>query len=662
MRWLVLGLVLALGGCQPKPETPSPAARAPLDPWVTATRDPLVSTPALLWNGLIGVRFGRDGTGLGSFGLPQPTFKIDEYETTGEEKIRTLANPFADTWAFEGKPIDLRQSKNYDQRLEFKTGILTTSYDVEIGGVGIRVTNQTAIHPDQPVIVQRWSITPSRACTYRFTSAVARMVLPPGYEYQPNLKPSIQFEPLKGDFQDAINAHVRIGHRVGGALNPSWSEPTTSLVHDGQIEAGVTLVLEKTASFEFQGPWLSPLDWDYAKVAAASECVWRTRWQTDIEIDGPVEDQLAVRSFLFYLRSAIHPKGKMSIAPFGLSEDLYGGHIFWDADVWVFPVLVLTDPALAMAIPDYRLRMMGTGSGPYRFAWQSSVTGKDVAPADPQLEIHLSGGVVWSMQMAADLGLMPQNTVDRVGRRVAEFYLKVATGPANALELHNVMSPDEFHIGNNDLYTNMIAEWVVRRYGPPDRRGVTFYKPKDATGFLTYDHDKLRGYKQAAALLSVFPLQNPEAEAQAKTLLDRFASKVTKSGPAMSDSVHATIFARIGDTEKAYDAWRKGWMEFTDHPLMLFTEKRNKDLAYFTTGAAGCLQSVIYGFLGFRFDSKKDPKAAWSTRLEGGAWLNIRPNLPPAWKSVRFKNFTVLGKRYDLTATPTSVKVTQGVP
>ena len=50
------------------------------------------------------------------------------------------------------------------------------------------------------------------------------------------------------------------------------------VVHDGQIEAGKTLVLEKTASFEFQGPWLSPLDWDYAKVAAASERVWRTRW------------------------------------------------------------------------------------------------------------------------------------------------------------------------------------------------------------------------------------------------------------------------------------------------------------------------------------------------------------------------------------------------
>lgn len=664
MRWLAVGLVLFAAGCQPRPSTTQspPASKAPLDPWVAATRDPLVGTPALLWNGLIGVRLGRDGSGLGAFGLPLPTFKIDEYDPKGEEKILTLANPFADTWTFDGKPIDLRNSTDYEQRLDFRTGVLTTQFRFKLPSGTIRVENQTAIHPDLPVIAQKWSISADRAMTYRFVSGVARMVLPPGYEHQPNLRPSIQFEPLNGDEKDAINAHVRIGHHVGPAVNQSWSEASTSLTHDGQIEPGKTFVLEKTAAFEFRGPWLTPLDWDYAKVATASEKAWKQRWETDIEIDGPVEDQLAIRSFLFYLRSAIHPEGKMSIAPFGLSESTYNGHVFWDADVWVLPVLALIDPASAMSIADYRLRMMGPGTGPYRFAWQSSLSGKDVAPADPQSEIHISGGVVWSMQLAANLGLLPQATVDRVGERVAAYYLGRATGPMNALELKEVMSPDEYHIGDNDLYTNMLAEWVVRRYGPLSARKATFVRPKDSTSFLTYDHDKLRGYKQAAAVLSIFPLQNPEAESQAKVLMDRFADKVTENGPAMSESVHATIFARIGDTEKAYDAWRKGWMEFTDHPLMLFTEKRSKDVAYFTTGAAGCLQSVIYGFLGFRFDVAKNSDAAWTTKLNGGAWLNVKPHLPKAWKSVRFKNFTVLGKRYDLTATPTSVKVTQGVP
>ncbi len=48
---------------------------------------------------------------------------------------------------------------------------------------------------------------------------------------------------------------------------------------------------------------------------------------------------------MFYLQSAIHPDGGMSISPFGLSNQMYNGHVFWDADIWVFPALALLDPA-----------------------------------------------------------------------------------------------------------------------------------------------------------------------------------------------------------------------------------------------------------------------------------------------------------------------------
>jgi hypothetical protein len=76
-----------------------------------------------------------------------------------------------------------------------------------------------------------------------------------------------------------------------------------------------------------------------------------------------------------------------------------------------------------------------------------------------------------------------------------------------------------------------------------------------------------------------------------------------------------------------------------------------KPTTYFTTGAAGSLQTVLFGFLGFRLDSVAEQDAAWSKKLEGNSWLSIRPNLPAQWKSVKFMNFTVHGRRYSLTAT-----------
>ena len=85
-------------------------------------------------------------------------------------------------------------------------------------------------------------------------------------------------------------------------------------------------------------------------------------------------------------------------------------------------------------------------------------------------------------------------------------------------------------------------------------------------------------------------------------------------------------------------------------------------LGYFTTGAAGCLQTVLFGFLGLRLDSVKRPDARWSLPLAEGAFLSADPHLPKAWRSVRFKNFSVRGRRFDLVATPDSIQVTQGVP
>ena len=182
--------------------------------------------------------------------------------------------------------------------------------------------------------------------------------------------------------------------------------------------------------------------------------------------------------------------------------------------------------------------------------------------------------------------------------------------------------------------------------------------PQEEKCLLTYDNEALRGYKQAAAVLGIYPLQNLTAESQAQVMMDRFAAKVTKNGPAMSDSIHALIWARLGEKDKAYEAWRNSWKPFMKKPFLQFSEKRNASRTYFTTGAAGSLQAVIYGFAGFRIDSKKSPDAKWSTNLNNGQVLSISPHLPNEWKKLTLRNFTILGKRYSFTITNDTVRVT----
>jgi trehalose/maltose hydrolase-like predicted phosphorylase len=275
-----------------------------------------------------------------------------------------------------------------------------------------------------------------------------------------------------------------------------------------------------------------------------------------------------------------------------------------------------------------------------------------------QKEIHINGDVAWMLDNAAALGLVKPQDAENVIKKVATFFNAMATKRQDGkYDLKDVVSPDEFHTGDNDLYTNLLANWTQKKTNSK----AQFYLPRDKETYLTYDNDPIRGYKQAAAVLGIYPLQMIN-NAEARKMMDRYADKVTKNGPAMSHSVHALIWARLGETEKAYDEWKKSWQLYTNHPLMLFSEKPKKKTTYFTTGAAGCLQTVLYGFLGFRIDYEKDKMAAWSTPLNNGKWISIRPRLPAKWKSVKFTNFIVKGKRYNLTIDASGVKVNQGEP
>lgn len=724
VRLLLICLALTVAGCKGgdsgttfirKSGGAIPFQAPGTDPWELVWTDAGTASPALLWNGLIGVRIGPTGTALDGKGHPLPSFAIDEYDTSGEEKIRPLPNPLLVSIQVGDQVLGSQPTEGWRQRLNLRTGLLTTEWAETLSEGGeVSIKSEVVLHPRQRILGERWTLSTSKAspiiirCAFAGDTQQARKWEGDATTYGPS------------------NTRVRSQQMIhGGSSDPRVTPEGNGLRLD-QVSslAGKPLVFERTL-FIGESPnelkMFPPLGLEIKETSAAElrkvatgkwivvpppppefeqllDQATRRRgeeWKTDIEIDGPVEDQQAVRSFLFYLRSGIHPEGKMSISPMGLSSDTYNGHVFWDADVWVFPALAFIDPSSAAGIPRYRtltthaayenygrwgsqgrptadpsyhpagvVRPINGLSAGLKYPWESSVTGRETARGPSQFEDHITGTVAFAMGMAGALGLADPSSVQAAVNGALTFYLERSEGaPGVAPQINRLMSPDENHIGDNDLYTNLLAQWCMNGGTwtlDATRPPIQWVLPKDAKSFLTYDNDRVKSYKQAAAVLAIYPLQYPPAEAQAKVMMDRFADKVIKNGPAMTDSVHALIWARLGETDKAYDTWRKGWMEFVRPPFLLFSEKRGQDRTYFTTGAAGELQTVIYGFLGFRIDSKQQAGAAWSLKLKGDRWLSIKPNLPKAWNRVTFRNFHVLGKSYTLTATHQSVQVTQG--
>lgn len=384
-------------------------------------------------------------------------------------------------------------------------------------------------------------------------------------------------------------------------------------------------------------------------------------------IDGPQSDQDAVRSFIYYL------KENEGHDPFGGTNDRYKGRVFWDADVWVFPALALIDPALARKIPEFRIassshsqvvtcaelgfdrdaaRLSSMGvdfvdpSLPLKFAWEVDTFGADTILAPTGKQEHVSGGVVWGLQLADDLGLAPHSRVEDIGVGVARYFMdRSSVYIRDARQIKDVVSVDEWHEGDNCLYTNAIADWTIKKYFGWDMK---FEFPRNARGELVaYEGDTEKAYQQAAAALILWPLEREDLVDDPIKFIERFEGKEAPTGPAMSKSVYALIRARYGDADVALKKWRDSWKTYTTYELLFCEKAGREDLTYFNTGAAGCLNAVIYGFIGARIvdDASKDSA---KIALKNGRWLVFRPNLPRDWKRVTFMGMTVLGKKYDV--------------
>ena len=644
---------LGMVGCRPS-EPPSPVAGrgvnspplttkvGPPEPWAVVSLDPN-GAPAWIGNSLIGFRVAADGSDADP--EDYPALRIDHVQPDGEEKIL----PWNDQRALMHLIApDLPAMTGYSRRLDFGTGRLTTTYDRGSLHVEIR----QAVHPDRAELAEEW---------------ILRAVQPTPIRLQAGA--------------------LAVPGRTALSIDEPPSHAKETRRSDGIREWELTVGPDGTSvgrSVQWEIPGRTALASPPSPDTAFREyeTIWRRRWSSDIIIDGPVEDQQAVRSFLFYLRQATLPAGKRSVSPMGLSRTQYFGHVFWDADLWVFPALALLEPDAARSIAAYRVRMAPAaranlaaalrkpeatflpnalpairanattyGADALMYPWESAVSGRETVPGPSRNQHHITGTVAFALDHAADLGLVARADADRIGRGAAAFYLlRSELRPDGRRAIRGTMSPDENFTGDNDLYTNALAQILVDRHRPEVQ--AKFVLPRDAKGFISYEGDRFRGYKQAAAVLSIYPLQFPPAEAEAKMMMERFAGSVIANGPAMTDSIHALIEARLGQPDAGYATWRQSWRDFTGHPLLLFSEKRRRDVTYFVTGAAGCLQTTLFGFGGFRIDDHApgDPQV-FRVPLQDGAWLTVKPSLPTAWKSVQFTGVHVLGRRLNITAT-----------
>jgi trehalose/maltose hydrolase-like predicted phosphorylase len=431
-------------------------------------------------------------------------------------------------------------------------------------------------------------------------------------------------------------------------------------------------------------------DLGWPALSSAHVAAWNALWRSDIALPDRPDLQRWVRAGLYGLLSNIRPGADDSISPVGLTSDNYAGLIFWDAETWMYPALLLTHPDVARSIVEYRYRTMpGARANAQRlgyqglfYPWNSGGSGDlatechSVDPPHCITQIHLQGDIalaVWQYYLA---------TGDRAWLRsrgwpmlsgIAEFWAGRVTANADgSYSINNVAGPDEYSNGVNDgVYTNAVAATALRaatraaaavgRTAPAswttiaDRLRMPFDQQQQV--FLQYDGYTGSLIKQADTVLLIYPVEWPMTSQVASNTLDYYAERTDPDGPAMTDSVHAIDAAAIGQPGCATHTYlMRSIVPFVRDPFAQFAEARGSKpgsqdplagspALNFLTGEGGFLQVFTNGLTGLRWRSDR---------------VHLDPMLPPQLGSgVTLRGLHWQGRTFDMTVGPTQTTLTQ---
>lgn len=417
---------------------------------------------------------------------------------------------------------------------------------------------------------------------------------------------------------------------------------------------------------------------------------WPLLWQTsDIVITGDPEAQQVTHANMFYLLSSTYPGSDHSIPPFGLSSNLYGGHIFWDAEVWMMPALIVQHPDYAKSIIDYRFKTLGQAkknAKMHRFAgaeyaWESADTGAEMVGPEFAKERHITADVGWAAWQyylwTGDKAYLTKEGWPILQATAAYWVSRVAKGGDGRYHVKGVLSPDETAgVVDDDAWTNAVVQANLRATA---RAATIAGQPADprwaviADG-LFFPIDKARGIpaenatpmtdrfaaKQADTLLLIHPLHVPFDAATAGKMLDFYTTHTIKNGPAMTGSIQTIVAAKLGRAQESLDQFHDSYRPFMRGPWDAFAEKRTSNRVYFCTGMGGCLQSVLYGFAGLQVVEAGEKATGTKIAGDSEASLYANPHLPPGWgglvvKGVKFRGRTLdvaIGSGNKATVTP----------
>jgi trehalose/maltose hydrolase-like predicted phosphorylase len=380
------------------------------------------------------------------------------------------------------------------------------------------------------------------------------------------------------------------------------------------------------------------------------EQAWKELWKSDIIIDGDPQAQQDIHSMLYHLYSFTREGTAYSPSPMGLSGLGYNGHVFWDTELWMYPGLLVLQPAIAKSLVEYRYQRLpaarrnafSKGFKGAMFPWESADSGVEETPVwalSGPFEHHITACVAiaaWNYYCVTQDKTWLRERGYPILSETADFWAsRVERNGPGRYDIKNVVAADEWAENvDNNAFTNAAAKANLRFATEAARLlglqpnadwtvvadNIPILKMPDG---VTREHAtyKGEGIKQADVNLLSYPLKEITDPKLIRKDLEYYETRVPDEGtPAMTQAVFTTLYARLGDKEKAAHWFRDSYLPNLNPPFRVIAETKGGTNPYFATGAGGVVQSVLMGFGGLEITPK--------------GIVQIKSVLPPNWKKL----------------------------
>jgi trehalose/maltose hydrolase-like predicted phosphorylase len=581
--------------------------------------------------------------------------------------------------------------QHYRQTLDMYDGTLRTEYDCVDASRVITVNVQTFVsRASLNVGVVHLEIKPSFA-------GVVKVSLPLIAWPEPKRYPLERLEKLEGDARNQQNiwypGHIimqqgKVQHRANNASLQMIGKPegtNTQLAEAAAIDwpaglqqssvtsdeanatrgvqvsfaavPGRTYVFDKFIAVAWSGTSANPLEkavsdaqrehsHGYSAVLQNHAQAWHQLWQADIQLGGDPNLQTVIHSMLFYLLGSVTDRQDLSIPPMGLSTAGYYGHVFWDADTFMFPVLMVLHPEMAKSLVMFRYRTLDAarrnakqnGRSGAMYPWEAGPDGTETTPRfayqNALFENHVNADIalsVWQYFLATGDRAWLEQYGYPIIHDTADFWISRVTynKDKDRYEIHGVVSVDESKIGvTDDPYTNAAAKKNFELAIDAAKLLGKSVNPKWAE-----IAQKLYLPRKDLVLID-YPLELSISQNERRAILNQALKGSTgrQSGVMMEVEFRPIPAVELEEPSVLQTLLENTYRPYVRPPFNVLPETPTNNNINFITGAGAFLQQFIFGYAGLRFS----PDAGLSRKFP--------PLLPEHLSRMTLRNIPIRGR------------------